>query len=168
MTQPKYEIIATLRWMSLCKGFEGEPFVYAGAGTMIVPMNDAGEVLFINEPRRVDAQRVLSLPGGGLNEGENTAISANRELQEEIGFRAEQIDFIGTLNPALRVADWSVHIFLGRNLIPSKLDGDESYEILIEKIPLSQFEDLIASSRLMDSTIISALYMARSFLQRGG
>jgi 8-oxo-dGTP pyrophosphatase MutT (NUDIX family) len=152
--------------MSLCKGFEEEPFVHAGSGTFIVPMSEAGEVLFIIEPRRVDGQPVLSLPGGGLEDGEDWAVSANRELQEELGFRAEKMDFIATLNPMYRVADWTVHIFLGRNLIPSKLQGDESYDLPVEKIPLSQLENLIASGRLMDSTIISALYMVRHFLER--
>lgn len=166
MSQQRHDVIATHRWMSLCKGFEEEPYIYASSGTFVVPINEAGEVLFIIEPRRVDATLVLSLPGGGLEEGEDMAVSANRELQEELGFRADRIDFLATVNPMLRVAEMYIHIFLGRDLIPSKLQGDESYELPIEKIPLSQLESLIASGRLMDSTIISALYMARSFLAR--
>lgn len=168
MPPPNYDVIATHRWMSLCKGYEDEPFIYASAGTFIVPLNEVGEVLFIIEPRRVDAQTVLSLPGGAFEEGEAMAASANRELQEELGFRADRLDYIATLNPALRVADWEIHIFLGRDLVPSKLQGDESYDLPIEKIPLSQLEQLIASGRLKDSTIIAALYMVRRFLESEG
>jgi hypothetical protein len=86
-------------------------------------------------------------------------------LQEEIGYKAGQLDYLGTLNPAVRVADWEIQIFLGRDLTPSKLQGDESYEMSLERIPLSQLEALIASKRLTDAMIIAALYMARSFIE---
>lgn len=166
MTHYPHTIIATHRWLSLCKGFGDEPFIKSSSGTMIVPVNDAGEVLFVIEPRRVDGQPVLSLPGGGLNDDEDPADSANRELQEEIGFRANKLDFLAILNPAMRVADWMVHIYLARDLVPSKLDGDENYDITIERFPLATFEELIQSKRLMDATVISTLYMAQHFIER--
>jgi len=94
MTTKSHNIICTHRWMSICEGFEGEPYVLSSPGTTIVPINDAGEVLFVLEPRRVDGQIVLSLPGGAVDEGEEWAVSANRELQEEIGCKAGQLNYL--------------------------------------------------------------------------
>lgn len=167
MTTKNHDIICTHRWMSICQGFEGEPYILSSPGTYIVPLNEAGEVLFVLEPRRVDAQVVLSLPGGAVDENEEWVVSANRELQEEIGYKAGRLDYLGSLNPAVRVADWQIHIFLGRDLTPSKLKGDESYEMPIERIPLSQLEALIASKRLTDAMIIASLYMARGLIDAG-
>jgi hypothetical protein len=78
MTAKTHDIVCTHRWMSLCKGFEGEPYILSSPGTYIVPVNEAGEVLFVIEPTRVDARLVLSLPGGAVDEGEEWDISANR------------------------------------------------------------------------------------------
>ncbi len=50
-------------------------------------------------------------------------------------------------------------------LIPSKLEGDEDYPILMERMLLKGFEQLIAQKRLLDAHIIAALFMARSFLE---
>ena len=168
MSETKYEVIASHRWMSLCKGFQGEPIIVAGSGTFIVPIDSDGNVLFIIEPRRVDGKPTLALPGGGIEDGEEMAVSANRELQEELGYKANRMDSLGMLNPMYRIAELYVHVFLARNLVESKLQGDENYDIRIEKVPLAEFETLIASGRLKDSTIISALFMARSFIAREG
>jgi hypothetical protein len=51
-------------------------------------------------------------------------------------------------------------------LQPSKLQGDEAYEITVERVPLAQFEELIASGRLCDSSVIAALFLARNFLAK--
>ena len=165
MTDKKHNVVCSHRWMSICAGFEGEPYLLASPGTFIVPINEASEVLFVIEPTRIDARLVLSLPGGAIDEDESWEICANRELQEESGYKAGRLDYLGTLSPAARVADWQVHIYLGRDLTPSKLQGDESYEMPIERIPLSQIETLISSGRLTDSAIIASLYMARSFIE---
>jgi len=50
-------------------------------------------------------------------------------------------------------------------LTHSKLEGDEDYPILMERVLLRDFEQLIAEKRLLDGHIIAALYMARSYLE---
>jgi ADP-ribose diphosphatase len=157
-------LIASHRWLSLYKGFRDEPFIRSNDGVVVIPLNDKDEVLFIREPTIFDQQPVLFLPAGTVDRNETPQHAANRELQEEIGFRAERLDFLHSFYPLARHADWKAYAFLGRNLIPSKLDGDESYELPITSIPLNNFERLLANGQLRDSTIIAALYMARSFI----
>lgn len=166
MAESQTSLIASHRWLSLYEGFRGEPFIRSNDGVVVVPVNDKGEVLFISEPTIFDQQPVLFLPAGSVDRNETPAVAANRELQEEIGYRAERLDFLHIFHPLARHAEWKAHAFLGRNLFPSKLDGDEPYELPITYIPLSNFEQLLVEGKLHDSTIIAALYMARSFLNR--
>ena len=56
------------------------------------------------------------------------------------------------------------YVFLARDLSPSRLPGDESYAIGIERVPLAAFEPLLAAGRLLDARVIAALFLARRFL----
>jgi len=59
-------------------------------------------------------------------------------------------------------------MWVARDLSPSRLEGDESYDIGVERALLAQLEALIASGHLRDARAIAALYMARTFLARSG
>jgi 8-oxo-dGTP pyrophosphatase MutT (NUDIX family) len=128
---------------------------------MVVPVNNQGDVLFIVEPSVVDAHPVLTLPAGTVEEVESVAESANRELQEEAGVRAERMDPLPTVEPLARHARWKMHLFLARDLTPSPLPGDEPFNIQVECVPLAAFEREIDSGRLTFAPVIAALYLAR-------
>jgi len=155
------------RWLALCTGFQGEPYVVATPGVLIVPINAQGEVLFIVEPSRVDGSLVLSLPSGATDD-HTPAEAADHELQEEIGYKAGRLDYLGELSLLPRHGIWQNTVFLARDLTPQKLEGDEGYPISIEPTPFAEFESLIRSGRLTGAPLIAALYMARSFIEREG
>ena len=159
-------IIARHRWLALCEGFQGEPYVVSSPGVFIVPLDEAGNVLFMREPSRVDGVPVLFLPGGAQDDGEDAAISANRELQEEIGYKAGRLDFLAEMTPLSRHSVWDIQFFLARDLTPSRLPGDEDYELPIERVPLAAFEAQIHAGRLKDANLIAALFLARDLIAR--
>ncbi len=135
-------------------------------GALCVPITDTGMVIFIAEPAPAYGEHVLTLPGGGIEPEEVPVEAANRELQEEIGYKALKIDVLGTLRPWEKYLKAEVHVFLVRHLVASKLHGDEIYEITTQLVPINDFERLIRDGQLHDSSVIAALYMARDFLMR--
>lgn len=139
-------------------------FMRTDNSTLCVPLTDSGMVIFIIEPSPAMGQDILTLPGGGIDPGEDRQTAANRELQEEIGYLAHQLDYLGVVRPWIKYLDAAVHLYLARHLMPSKLHGDELYEIRTHLAPLSDFERLITKGELMDATTIAALFMARQFL----
>lgn len=156
-------IVEQKEWMCLRKG--RDVYVDCADGVMCVPLLPNGEVIFIIEPDAMSGASVLYLPAGGIEEGEAPEETANRELQEEIGMKANRITPLGQIKPWSKYLSASLHLYIMRDLEPSKLDGDEV--ILGEKrLPLMDFEQHIASGDLMDASVISALFMARSMLMR--
>ena len=164
------KVLAHHIWMSLNSGYRNEPFISASDGVMIVPVNAAGEVLFIHEPTIYSAQPVLFLPGGAVDEGENPLEAANREMQEEIGYGAARLELLHEFHPLARHAHMRIFAVLARELSESRLLGDEPYHIPIFPYPLRDFERLLTDQdggQLHDSTAIAALYMARSRIAKG-
>ena len=144
---------------------DGIEFVHTGDEVLIVPLIAEGEVILTFEPSAAFGEPTLILPGGETEPGEPHTETANRELQEEIGYQAGQLDFLGELRPYSKYLAVRSFVYLARDLTPSRLEGDEDYAISVERVPLSEFEPLIAAGRLLDARVIAVLYMARSFLK---
>ncbi len=120
----------------------------------------------INEPTAYGSgEMILFLPSGKLEPGEETAVSANRELQEEIGFAAGRLDRLAELHPWVKYLTATLTVYLARDLTPSRLQGDEPYEIVPEYVSLNSFEGLIASGRLTDLRSLRAV-LARQISPR--
>ena len=157
------------QWISLWQNEHGTTIVKMDDGVTIIPINKAGEVMMITEPSSAyDGLRSLLLPTGGLEGDEDPADCANRELQEEMGYKAARLDFLGVTYLSIKYVQQKSHVFLARNLEESTIEGDEP-EGWIEAqkpIPLSEIETLIAAGKLLNSGTIAALYMARAFIEQ--
>jgi ADP-ribose diphosphatase len=155
-------------WLSLVKRQHGQRdvnVIVSKDETLIVPLTDDGDIIMTTEPSPALDMDVMVLPGGEIEEGELSLDAGNRELQEEIGYRAESLDYLMTLHPWSKYLTTASHIYLARDLVTSQLEGDEDYEIDVVRVPLDDFEQLIATGQLTDARIVAALYMTKRFLQ---
>lgn len=154
-------------YFSIVTDDAGAEYVCAGDEVLVVALTEQGQALLITEPSPAFGAPTLVLPGGSVEADEAHALTANRELQEEAGFRAARLDYLGELRPFSKYLAVRSHVYLARQLTPSELHGDEGYDIEVSRVPLEGFEALIAGGRLLDARVIASLYLARSFLARG-
>jgi ADP compounds hydrolase len=152
------------RYYSICTNEQGEEFISATNEVLIVPLTPEGDVLMTIEPSVAFDEPTLGLPGGEVEQEEDLSKTASRELQEEIGYVPGRLDFLGEVRGFPKYIAVRSFIYLGRDLTAKSLKGDENYPIKIERVPLSTFEDLIITERLLDSRTIAALFIARHFL----
>ena len=153
-------------YFSLVRTVSGIEFVRAGNEVLIVPLTAEGEVILTIEPSAAFSETTLILPGGETEQDEEHTATARRELQEEIGYDALRLDFLGELRPYSKYLSVRSFVYLAQDLVPSRLQGDEDYLIRLERVPLVAFESLIASGHLLDARVVAALYIAREFLNK--
>ncbi len=147
----------------------GNEFVAStGDEVLIVALTAENAVILTIEPAPAFGEPALILPGGETAPNRPYAETANLELQEEIGYKAGQLDYLGELRPWSKYLAVRSFVYLARDLTASALPGDEDYEIGTEHVPLATFEDLIAQGRLLDARVIAALFLARRFLAESG
>jgi ADP-ribose diphosphatase len=132
---------------------------------LIVPIVK-GQVIFVKEYFYAIDEYQLGLPKGRIDEGSDPLETANKELQEEIGFKAKKLDLLGVFTMAPGYYTQKTNIFLARDLEESKLVGDEEEKLEVIKYPFDKFEDLIDSGELTEARMITALYLARRFLSK--
>ena len=108
----------------------------------------------------------MLLPGGEIKPGEDQKVTANRELQEELGWAAAQLDFLGEVRPWSKYLNARSYLYLARGLTESPLPGDEQYAIEPVRIQLSEIDALVRNGTLLDARVIAGLFLARAFLAR--
>jgi ADP-ribose diphosphatase len=160
-------LVVQHKWMMIHEDRYGTPFfdMAPSDGTMVVALNANADVVLLSEFSPAYDRPIYYLPGGAIDPGESAAQSANRELQEEAGYNAARLDYLGEFYPFMKYMRGCFRVFLARDLTPSKLQGDETTEIIVKPLPFADFEAWIADGHLQDSSVIAALYRARSFLE---
>ena len=81
-------------------------------------------------------------------------------MQEEIGYRAERLERLSGFFVAPGYATEFIHLFLATGLSESAIAGDEDENIALERVPLAQAMDLIATGEIKDAKSIIGLLLA--------
>jgi ADP-ribose diphosphatase len=160
---PRGREVARSPYFALMEDDDGVGFVHCGDAVLVVPVTKDEEVLMALERSPALDRDVLGLVSGDVDEGESLEAAADRELQEELGWRAGRLDFLGELHP-FKYLTSRQFAFLARDLTRSKLEGDERYPVRVRKVPLARVLSLCTTGELHDALAISALSLAQVFL----
>jgi ADP-ribose pyrophosphatase len=123
----------------------------------VVPMKDDKTVLLIRQYRHAAGGYILEIPAGKLEPGEEPRQCAAREIEEEIGFRADSLEPLITFFTTPGFTDEVIHIFKGIGLTPGKqnLDHDEVLDVI--ELPLDRAIAQIRNGTIRDGKTIIGL-----------
>ena len=117
---------------------EYERFLVVHPGAVaIIPVNKDGDLILVRQYRSAIEQLSLEIPAGRIDGDLPPDGEAQRELQEEIGFRANKLTSFGFLYSAPGFTNEKIYLFIAEDLVPSKLPHDVGEVIDIVTIPLS-------------------------------
>jgi ADP-ribose diphosphatase len=100
---------------------------------------------------------LLGLPKGLIDPGETDLEAANRELQEEAGFAARQLEHLTTLSMNPGYTNLMTHIVKATDLYPSTLPGDEPEPLEVVRWPLNRLDELLTRKDFSEARSIAAL-----------
>jgi ADP-ribose pyrophosphatase len=105
----------------------------------IIAVPSAGRVLLLREYRPMRQQWRWLIPGGKMDKEHETdpLLAAQRELQEETGFKAAHMKSLIVVNPAELIIQRN-HIFVATDLSPSPLPCDDDELIEVHDLPLNE------------------------------
>ena len=157
---------------------DGEEFdrhvVHHPGAVVVVPViaNDEGgsDALLVRQWRVATGQVLLEIPAGKRDvEGEPPETTANRELEEEIGYVAGRLDKLCEFYNSPGFCDEYTYLFLATDLEarPRAAVSAEEAAMTIERVPLARVDALIAAGELVDAKSIIGLLLARQFLDGG-
>ena len=132
----------------------------------VVPIDHENHVLLVRQFRYPVDASLLEVPAGGIEQGEDVLDCVRRELQEEIGFLPGSLEKIGGFYSVPGYGTEYLYVYVARDLKPSRLVAEDTDEIEVVRVPLTQVPELIFSGKIVDAKTIAALltYMARAKL----
>jgi ADP-ribose pyrophosphatase len=128
----------------------------------VLPFLDPNTVLMIKQYRYVAKRVTWEMPTGGMHAGESREEAAQRELAEEIGYRAGKLTWLGTFHTSKSVVDETAYLFLGEDLCRVELSPDETEFIEVRPFAFEEVLQMVLRSEVTDSmTVIGVLHAAR-------
>lgn len=123
----------------------------------IVALDALRNVLLVRQYRVAAAKILLEIPAGTLNTGEAPLACAERELQEETGYRAADFTPLGGIYAAPGYTTEFIHLFYATDLSESRLAHDDDEFIELERVPLSRALAMIDEGEITDGKSIAGL-----------
>ncbi len=132
-------------------------FIQHKGAAAIVPVDQDGKIIMVRQYRNAVEKYTLEIPAGGLNAGEDMKTCATRELEEETGYRSEQIEHLIDLYTTVAFCNEKIGIYYATNLIPSKQNLDEDEFVSVERYTIEELVHMIFDGTIDDGKTISAI-----------
>lgn len=133
-------------------------FIGHKGAAAVVPVTKDGKILMVRQYRNALDRYTLEIPAGGLNGAdEPTKVAAGRELEEETGFRSENIEFLVSIYTTVAFCNEKIDIYLAKDLIESKQNLDEDEFINVEAYEPKELLEMIYAGKIQDSKTICGI-----------
>ncbi len=135
-------------------------------GALAVPITPEGKLVLVRQYRFAAKGRLLEFPAGTVESHEDAAVTIERELQEETGYRATEWRRLGQFFLAPGYSDEIIYAFLATGLekldTPPAQDDDEDIETVL--LTPEELEAAILRGDPVDAKSIASFFLARPFL----
>ena len=139
----------------------------ASAVAVLVAVNDAGQLLLVEQFRPALQAATIELPAGLVGDlddpDESLLKAAQRELLEETGYHSEELELLLTCPSSAGMSDELITFVLAKKLHRmGPGGGDASEDITVHEIPLADvarwLQERVENGVPIDPKIYSALY----------
>ncbi len=132
---------------------------------IILPLDGEGQLLFVRQYRHAAGTDLLELPAGTLDEGETPETCARREVREETGMAAGNMEHLGGFYLAPGYSTEYMHVYLATDLKFDPLQADEDEFLSVERFPLSDAIKMFERGEIQDAKSIAAILLAHRQLE---
>nr|WP_325186184.1 NUDIX hydrolase [uncultured Oscillibacter sp.] len=133
-------------------------------GVAVLPLDERNNVLVVTQYRYVFGRTLLEIPAGKLDEGEDPATGALRELQEETGAVPDVFLPLGRLLPSPGCFGETLHLFLARGLRMEAQHLDPDEFLNVERIPFPEMVHRCVTGEIEDAKTVAAVLRTKVLL----
>ena len=138
-------------------------YIHHDGAAAVVPVRDDGKILMVRQFRNALDRETLEIPAGKVDSPDEPKIQcAYRELEEETGYRSDNLEFLISVNTTVAFLDELIEIYVARDLVPTKQALDEDEFLDVYTVPLQELVRDVMDGRISDAkTQVAVLKAAR-------
>lgn len=125
----------------------------------VIALNDKGELYVEREYSYPPNEVMYQLPGGAVKRDEELEIAANRELSEEAGYVAKNVEIIGSFYVDNRRSDVRQYVAICTDLSERSLPKDAEEFIEGEWMSFAHVRERIAAGEVTNINMLAALQL---------
>lgn len=129
---------------------------HPGAVALLAFLDDE-TILLVEQFRIALNKTMLEIPAGKLEKGEVPLECAHRELEEETGYKAKGMEYLGTIATGAGFTDELIHIYKATGLYEGVKGGDDDEFIEATPCKIKDVRNLIKKGKIIDAKTISSL-----------
>jgi len=130
---------------------------HPGAVVLLPVLND-GRIVMIENHRHSIGQMLLELPAGTIEIGEPPESTAKRELIEETGYHAANLEKIHEFYSCPGICDELMHLYLATGLTAGQPDREATEHIENRIVDRQEITAMIADGLIRDAKTLVGLY----------
>ena len=127
---------------------------------VVIPVFPYKTVALVRQYRHAAGEYLLEIPAGTLNADENPETGALRELEEEIGVKAEKIEKLTEFYVSPGFLTEKMHLYLATDLVKAEQNLEEDEVLTIEKYTFPEAFEKIKNGEIKDAKSIIGLILA--------
>ena len=125
----------------------------------VVSRTPDGRFVMVRQFRQGSASVTLEIPGGLVDDGEDPAEAAARELEEETGYRPASVRKIGEVNPNPALFANRVHTFLAEGCVKvGEIENDAAEETVVALLDEAALHEAAKAGEVDHALVLAALY----------
>lgn len=130
-----------------------------GGGAVIIGLTKSGKMLMVRQYRKAVERDVFEVPAGKIDPGEDPKETARRELEEETGYKSNDVKFLTKFYPSVGYDKEVLYLYIARDLVKTQTHFDKDEAIEIEEWEIQDLYEMVMSGEIEDGKSIIAILM---------
>ncbi len=133
-----------------------------GVAVAIIPQLPDGRFVFIRQFRKAMERVCFEVVAGNCDPGEEPAVSAARELQEETGYISQSMELLGPIFPSVGYCTERIDIFFATVSESGATSFDEDENIETVLLTEAELDEMIRTNQITDAKTLAAWMLYKS------
>jgi ADP-ribose pyrophosphatase len=134
---------------------------------VVIPYLGNRQIVMLQQYRYPVQLVMLELPAGKIDPGEQPLDTIQREITEEIGYRAKLWQKVGLIHTCVGYSDELIHLYWASELQPCQGHQDEDEALHPFIISIDEAMKLIYAGKITDAKTLIGLFYADKILNAG-
>ena len=126
-------------------------------GVVLLGLRDDGLIPFVRQLRYPMQEKLLELPAGKLDPGEDPRDAAAREMEEETGYRPLDLEHVFSFYATPGFCDELLHLYYSAHLVETASNPEFDEHLEIEFFTLDEALQLALSGQIRDAKTLTAV-----------